>query len=66
MDQGFTAGIIEGFGQRLRFAGELKPARKFSERSQARARCQAQVYGLLQGGFGLGQMRQHCDGLLQV
>ena len=44
MDQGFAPGIIEGFGQRLRFAPKRERARKFSERSQARARCQAQVH----------------------
>ena len=66
MDQDFAAGIIQGFGQRLRFAGQLKPARNFSERNQARARGQAQVYSLLQGDSALGQMRQHGDGLLQV
>ena len=62
----FAAGIVQGFGQRLGFELKLNPARKFSERTQARAHCQAQIYRLLQGGLGLRQMRQHGNGLLQV
>jgi hypothetical protein len=66
LHQGFAAGIVQGFSQRLGFELKLNPACKFSERTQARAYCQAQIYRLLQGGFGLRQMRQHGNGLLQV
>jgi hypothetical protein len=66
MHQDFAAGIVQGFGQRLGFAPKLDHARKFSQRTQAHARYQAQVYRLLQRGVGLRQMREQCNGLFQV